>query len=96
MAKDEWRKEENHQIKKKKKKKKKKIRTLEEKENYQDLGILEMDTIKQAEMKEKITKGYHKAFYPRYERLHVSRKEGGRWLTSIEDNVDKSTQGLED
>ena len=30
-----------------------KIRTIEEKETYKYLGILEADTIKQAEMKEK-------------------------------------------
>ena len=30
-----------------------KIRTLEEKENYKLLGVLEADTIKQEEMKEK-------------------------------------------
>ena len=33
-----------------------KIRTLGKKENYKYLGILEVDTIKQAEMKEKIRK----------------------------------------
>ena len=32
------------------------IRTLEETENYKYLGILKADTIKQAEMKEKIKK----------------------------------------
>ena len=36
------------------------IRTLREKENYNYLGKLEADTIKQAEMKEKIGKEYHK------------------------------------
>ena len=35
-----------------------KIRTLGEKETYKYLGILKADTIKQVEMKEKITKGY--------------------------------------
>ena len=34
-----------------------KIRTLEEKETYKYLGILEVDTIKQVQMKEKIEKG---------------------------------------
>ena len=34
-----------------------KIRTLREKETYKYLGILEADTIKQVEMKEKIRKG---------------------------------------
>ena len=37
-----------------------KIRTLEEKETYKYLGILEADTIKQVEMKEKIKKEYLK------------------------------------
>ena len=35
-----------------------KIRTLREKETYKYLGILEADTIKQVEMKEKIKKEY--------------------------------------
>ena len=35
-----------------------KIRTLGEKETYKYLGILEADTLKQAEMKEKILKEY--------------------------------------
>ena len=35
-----------------------KIRMLGEKENYKYLGILEADTIKQAEMKEKVRKEY--------------------------------------
>ena len=35
-----------------------KIRTLGEKETYKYLGILEADTIKQKEMKEKIKKEY--------------------------------------
>ena len=35
-----------------------KIRMLGEKENYKYLGILEADTIKQMEMKDKITKEY--------------------------------------
>ena len=39
-----------------------------------------------------------KALHPRddVERLYVSRKEGGRGLTSIEDSVDASIQRLED
>ena len=39
----------------------------------------------------------HKALHPRndVERLYVSRKEGGRGLTSIEDSVDASIQWLE-
>ncbi len=35
-----------------------KIRTLGEKETYKYLGILEADTIKQVEMKDKIQKEY--------------------------------------
>ena len=40
----------------------------------------------------------HKALHPRddVDRLYVSRKEGGRGLTSIEDTVDTSIQWLED
>ena len=40
----------------------------------------------------------HKALHPRddVDRLHVSRKEGGRGLASIEDSVDASIQRLED
>ena len=40
----------------------------------------------------------YKALHPRedVDRLYVSRKEGGRGLASIEDNVDASIQGLED
>ena len=39
----------------------------------------------------------HKALHPRddVDRLYVSRKEGGRGLASIEDNVDASIQRLE-
>ena len=40
----------------------------------------------------------HKALHPRddVDRLYVSRKEGGRGLSSIEDSVDASIQRLED
>ena len=40
----------------------------------------------------------HKALHPGddVDRLYVSRKEGGRGLTSIEDRVDASIQRLED
>ena len=40
----------------------------------------------------------HKALYPRVDvdRLYMSRKEGGRGLTSFEDSVDTSIQRLED
>ena len=39
----------------------------------------------------------HKALHSRYDihRQHVSRKEGGRELASIEDSVDASIQRLE-
>ena len=121
------------------------IITLAENETYKYLGILEADTIKQVESKDKILKEYlrrtrklletklscrnlikgiytwavplwtrnkhkqmdqrtrklmtmHKALHPRddVDRLYVSRKEGGRGLTSIEVIVDASIQGLED
>ena len=126
-----------------------KVRTPKKKETYKYLGILEADTIKQVEMKEKIQKEYlrrtrkiletklssrnlmkgialvrysgpflkwtrdelkqmdqrtrklipmHKALHPRddFDRLYVSRKEGGRGLASIEDSADASIQRLED
>ena len=40
----------------------------------------------------------HKALHPRddFDRLYVSRKEGGRGLASIEDTVDAYIQRLED
>ena len=40
----------------------------------------------------------HKAFHLKrdVDRLYVQRKEGGKWLASIEDSVDASTQRLED
>ena len=40
----------------------------------------------------------HKALHPKddIDRLYVSRKEGGRWLSSIEDNIDILIQELED
>ena len=40
----------------------------------------------------------HKALHPRddFDRLYVSRKEGGRGLTSVEDSVDASIQRLKD
>ena len=40
----------------------------------------------------------HKALHPRddVDRLYVSRKDGRRWLASIEDSVDTSIQRLED
>ena len=130
------------------------IRTLEEKETYKYLGILEADAIKEVQMKDTIRTEYlrrtrklletklssrnlvkginnwavplvrysgpflewtrkelkqmdqrtrklmtmHKALHPRddVDRLYVSRKEGGRGLTSIEDIVDASIQHLED
>ena len=40
----------------------------------------------------------HKVLHPRddVDRLYVSRREGGRGLASIEDDVDTSIQRLED
>ena len=40
----------------------------------------------------------HKELHPRdnVDRLYVSKKEGGRGLSSIEDSVDASIQRLED
>ena len=38
--------------------KEERIKTFEEKENYKYFGILEADTIKEAEIKEKKRKGY--------------------------------------
>ena len=131
-----------------------KSRTLGEKETYKYLGILEADTIKQMDIKDKIQKEYlrrtrkpldtklssrnlikgintwavplvrysglswkwtrdkvkqmyqrtrklmtmHKALHPRddVDRLYVTRKEGGRGLTSIEDSVNASIQRLKD
>ena len=125
-----------------------KIRMPGEKETYKYLGVLEGDTIKQEEIKEKIKKEYlmrtrklysrnlikwintwalplvrysrlflkwttelklmdqktrkpmsiYKAFHSRddVDWLYVSRKEGGRALTSIKDSVDATIQRLED
>ena len=129
-----------------------KIRTLGENDAYKHLGILEADTIKQLQMKDKIRKEYirtrklletklsgrnlvkgintwavplirysgpflkwtkdelkqmdqqtrklmtvHKALHPRdnVDSQYVSRKEGRKGLTSIEDSVDTSIQRLE-
>ena len=38
----------------------------------------------------------HKALHLRDEIVSVSRKEGGRGLTNIEDSIDASIQGLKD
>ena len=131
-----------------------KIRTFGENETYKYVGILEADTIKQVEMKEKIQEEYlrrtrkllgtklsrrnlikgintraaplvrysgpflkwtrdelkqmdrrtrklttmHKTLHPKDDvvRLFISRKEGGRRHTSIEDSVEASIQRLED
>ena len=39
----------------------------------------------------------HRALHPRddFDRLYVSRKEGGRGLTNIKDSIDASIQQLE-
>ena len=55
------------------------IRTLEEKENYKYLGILEANTIKQGEMKEKNKKRVHqtnmKNFLKPSSAVEISSKE---------------------
>ena len=51
-----------------------KFRTLGEKETYKYLGILEADTIKQAEMKEKIKKKYLRRTRKQFERKTFSKE----------------------
>ena len=50
-----------------------KIRTLEENETYKYLGILETDTIKQVEMKDKIRKEYLRRIRKLFQTKHSSR-----------------------
>ena len=59
-----------------------KIRTLGEKESYKYLGILEADTIKQVEMKEKIQKEYLRRTRKLLETKLSSRKhiKGNKYL----------------
>ena len=51
-----------------------KIRTLEEKETYKYLGILEVDTIKQTEMKEKNQKEYIRRTKKLFEAKKISSR----------------------
>ena len=56
------------------------------------------EELKQMDQRTRKLMTMHKASHPRddADRLHVSRKEGGRGLASIEDTVDASIQRLED
>ena len=56
------------------------------------------DELKKMDQRTRKLMTIHKALHPRDDvnRLYVSRKEGGRGLTSIEDTVDASIQRLED
>ena len=56
------------------------------------------DELEQMDQRTRKLMTMHKALHPRddVDRLYVSRKEGGRGLTSIEDSVDASIQRLED
>ena len=56
------------------------------------------DELKQMDQKTRKQMTMHKALHPRddVDRLYVSRKQRGRGLASIEDNVDVSIQRLED
>ena len=56
------------------------------------------DQLKKMDQRTRKLMTMHKALHPRddVDRLYVSRKEGGRGLTSIEDSVNASIQRLED
>ena len=56
------------------------------------------DELKQMDQRTRKLMTMYKALHPRddVDRLYVSRKEGERWLASIEDRVDASIQRLED
>ena len=56
------------------------------------------DELKQMDQTTRKLMPMHKALHPRddVDRRYVSRKEGGRGLTSIEDSVNASIQRLED
>ena len=56
------------------------------------------DELKQIDQRTRKLMTMHKALHPRddVDRLYVPRKEGGRGLTSIVDNIDASIQRLED
>ena len=73
-----------------------KIRTFGENETYKYLGILEVDTIKQVEMKDKIRKKYLRRQVNYSRQNYVSRKEGGRGLARIENSVVLTIQRLKD
>ena len=76
-----------------------KIRTLGENETYKYLGILEADTIKQVEMKDKIPKEYprrtrKKRLYGRFKRLinNISHQKTWTWLRK--GNLKRETESL--
>ena len=56
------------------------------------------EALKQMDQKTRKLMTTHKALHPRddVDRLYVSRKEGGRGLTSIKESVDASIQRFED
>ena len=56
------------------------------------------EELKQMDQRTRKLMTMHKALHPEddFDRLYVSRNEGGRGLTSIEDSVDASIQWLED
>ena len=56
------------------------------------------DELKQMDQRTRKLMTMHKTLHPRdnVDRLYVSRKEGGRGLTSIEDNVNASIRRLKD
>ena len=59
---------------------------------------LTREELKQINQRTRKIMTMHKALHPRddVDRLYVSRREGGRVLTNIEDTVDASIQRLED
>ena len=56
------------------------------------------EELKQMDQRTRKLVTVHRALHPRhdFDRLYVSRKEGGRGLASIEDSVDASIQRLKD
>ena len=63
------------------------IRMLREKENYNFIGIFEVNTNKQAEKKEKITKEYLRR--TRYQSLQEKSHERNKHLDSLEMEKEK-------
>ena len=63
-----------------------------------EFGIEKCALLAMKSGKRHLNDGMHKALHPRddVDRLYVPRKEGGRGLASIEDNVDTSIQRLEE